>query len=127
LRGLLGLAALICLVLGGWHLLHAYGTSLKVESPRVGEPFRVKATKFRPFGPRYCALEIVFEELGDGTLGMMRSKLAERSWGCFYATEIDFEPIDHPCQVIVCLQRHERTPSMTGTSWRLREKIVDVK
>ncbi|HEV3342890.1 MAG TPA: hypothetical protein VG125_21130 [Pirellulales bacterium] len=126
LRGLLGLAAFVCLALGCWHLLETYGTSLKVESPRVGELFRVKATNFRPFGPPHCALEIVFEELG-GTLGRTRSKLAERSWGCFYATEIDFEPIDHPCQVIVYLQRHERTGVMTGKSWLLKERIVDVK
>ena len=111
LRALLVLVAVACVLLGAWHLLETYGTTIAIERPQVGEPLHVKATYFRPFGPSECYLEVgykVTEGMTDGFVKCQLAKSAERSWCCFYETEFDFDPIDYPCRVVVYLRRYDK-------------------
>ncbi|HVX15133.1 MAG TPA: hypothetical protein VHC22_28330 [Pirellulales bacterium] len=131
LRGLLGLAALVCLSLGGRHLLETYGNSLDAEDPKAGLPIRVKARYFCLFGPTECYFDVGYEtpdgsQLSDGTLGMSSGELAKRSWLCLYRIESELEPVDQPCQLIFYLYRLEKRWG-GGRVWTVKEKIVDVK
>lgn len=133
LRGLLGVAALVCLFLGGRHLLETYGNRLDVEEARVGVPIRVNARYFCLLGPAECILQIGYETadglpLSDRTFGNSGVDRAERSWLCLYGLESERPPIDQPRQLIVYLKRHEK-PAGTGASrvWTIKEGIVDVK
>ena len=134
LRGLLGFAVVVCLLLGGWNLLETYGNRLDVEDARVGQPMPVKATYFRLFGPPECYLEVGYDtqdgsELSDGTLGMSEFHTVKRSWMCLYSIETELEPVDRPCQLVVEFERYEKPwGHQTGTKVRkLQEKVIDVK
>jgi hypothetical protein len=133
LRGLLGLAALVCLLLGGWHWIESYGNHLDIEEVRLGETIRVKARYFWLLGPAECQLEVGYEtadesELSDGTLGVSMGDRVKRSWLCFYSMDEELDPVDRPCQLIVYFKRHEKfTGQGGGRVWTLQEKIADVK
>jgi hypothetical protein len=132
LRGLLGLAALVCLALGTWHWIETYGNRLDVEGARVGVPVRVKARCLWPFGPTECYIYVGYETadgspLSDGTSGVSNLDCVERSWLCLYSLESELMPVDQPRQVVVYTKRYEERGQGVGRFWHLKEKIVDVK
>jgi hypothetical protein len=101
IRGLLSFAALVCLLLGGWHLLHAYGNYIKVSTAAVGKPMRVKGRLVRVFGPPKCSIEI------DGHIPNRSSPLwregtwAARSWLCCYEFDEETAPLMKPGELMV--------------------------
>jgi hypothetical protein len=120
LRGLLGLAALVCLLLGARHLLETYGSSIRVESTRTGQPIHVKATYCLPFGPSECGLAVGYETDDKGSV--RRHFAVKRSWICLYKVECDFPLYPRPRQITLFLRRE------TGyRDWTVRESVVDVK
>ncbi|HEV7222488.1 MAG TPA: hypothetical protein VGN42_07290 [Pirellulales bacterium] len=120
LRGLLGFAAFACLLFGTWHWLEAYGTYVSAVNPKVGEPIRIKARYFWPFGPDECVLD-VGHSWSDEDGCAFKALRCRRSWLCFYNVEYDFDPVDRHCQIFLFLNRRER-----GTSWTVKEETVDV-
>ena len=91
LRGLLGFAALVCLLLGGRHLLETYGSYIEVGKATAGKPVRIKGRLLRIFGPQKCSIEIdahiVNHDYAVWRWGSWRARL----WLCCY--EFDFETI----------------------------------
>ena len=132
LRALLAFAAVICVLLGGWHLLQTYGNRLDVENPRLGAPIRVKATYFCPLGPSQCHLSLGYmtadgSQLSDGTLGRSAGDMIKRSWLCLYSMESELEPVDQPCQLIIEFKRYEKPPARGGGRvWDIEEQVVEV-
>lgn len=120
LRGLIGFVAIVCVLLGGWHLLDTYGTHVDAGVTRIGAPIRINGTYFCPFGPRDCGLVVGYARDDDD--GSIEKYLrARRSWLCFYSVEYEFEPVDRACQIIVFLRRYEKSKS-----YMLKNKIIDV-
>jgi hypothetical protein len=95
---LLGLAALVCLVLGIFHLLATYGQKIGPLEAAVGSPVTINATYVRPFGPPMC---VVFVEVHLPSGARLMEKVARRSWLCFYAVEFQVPPINEPFQLEV--------------------------
>jgi hypothetical protein len=123
---LLGLAALVCFSLGGWHLLETYGNRLDVDEVRIGAPIRIEASYVWLFGPEKCNLVVGYAIAGDS--GSISKYLrVKRSWLCLYSVESDFDPVDRPCQIIIYFRRYSRFGRGFGRKWTLKEKIVDVK
>lgn len=129
----MGLAAVVCILLGGCHLLDTYGNWLDVGDAIIGQPIPVKATCIRLFGPPECYLEVGYDtadgsELSDGTLGMSEGHTVKRSWLCLYRIETEFEPVDRPCQLVFEFEQCEKPwGHQTGTKVRkLQEKVIDV-
>lgn len=120
LRSLLGLAALVCVLLGGWHLLETYGTSVEVVNPRIATPIRIRGTYFWPFGPRECTLYVGYSR-SDDTGCVQKYLRAKKSWLCFYSVEYELDPVSRPCQIQAHFGRYEHS-----TGWTIKEKIVDV-
>lgn len=121
LKALLGLTAIVCLSLGGWHLLETYGTSIEAVNPRIGMPIRLKGSYFLPFGPDECTLSTGYSRTDD-TGSIQKYLRAKRSWLCFYSVEYELDPVDHACQIEIYLTRYESSTD----SWTLKEEIVDV-
>jgi hypothetical protein len=131
LRALLGLAAVVGLLLGGWHLLDTYGNRLDVDEVRIGAPVKIKAGYVCLFGPHECNLSVALEsidgsEIAPGIARVSEVDLVERSWLCLYRVEWEFEPVEQPCRLIVSFCRHEKF-NRSGRLWTLKEKIMDVK
>ena len=97
LRTLLGLAAIICLMLGGWHLLETYGNYMDVGDMAVGKPITVKGRVIRVLGPPKCWIEasssVADEQLEDGS---SHAEWIRRSWLCCYEFEYELYPIKNP-------------------------------
>jgi hypothetical protein len=89
LRTLLGFAALICLLLGGRHLLDTYGSHLEVSDAALGKPIRLKGRLVRVFGPAKCVVTFWGDVDQTDVCEWLHSKEVERSWLCFY--EFDYE------------------------------------
>ena len=87
LRWLLGLATLVCLLLGGWHLLDVYGNYMEVGDLAVGKPVRVKGRAIRLFGPQRCWIQVSANHDCDN--GLHESGWVDRSWLCCYEFEYD--------------------------------------
>lgn len=133
LRGLLGFAAIICLLLGARHLLETYGNRLDVEDAKVGDFIRVKARYFRVFGPSECVLEAGYKA-ADGSMlptrnyGMSSIQSVEREWLCLYRSEWELYPVNGPCQLMLELKRYDAPDfDPDGKEWTIQEKIVDLK
>jgi hypothetical protein len=126
LRWLLGLAALVCLCLGGRHLLETYGSRMEIETARI-EALRVKATYCRLFGPPEHRLELEYEAIDSvlthGAHSVHRGEMARRSWLCLYTIEGDFpNPVTHPCQLVVYFRCYGE-----GGCENVKVATVDVK
>ena len=61
LRALLGAAVVVCLLLGGWHLLWTYGQYVEAEPAKLGRSFSVKGRILRPAGPQELAYHFRIE------------------------------------------------------------------
>lgn len=131
LRGLLGFAAVVCLALGGRHLLETYGNSIEVRTARVGEPLRLKARYFCVLGPAERHLGLACEAadkswLAEGVYGSTHSDIVKRSWLCLYTMEADLYPVTRRCQVVVSLDRLEEVGPGETEGTLLKETTVDV-
>ncbi|HVW37404.1 MAG TPA: hypothetical protein VHB99_08860 [Pirellulales bacterium] len=98
LRALLGLAAGVCLLLGGKHLLETYGQRIEVEQPVVGKPIKIRARYIRLFGPSDVLIFIDVVTSTGREEGWAEG--AGRSWLCCYETETEImKPVKEPCQL----------------------------
>ncbi|HVX12353.1 MAG TPA: hypothetical protein VHC22_14315 [Pirellulales bacterium] len=77
LRWLLGMATLVCLALGGWHLLETYGYQLEQNGTRF------KGRCIRVLGPAKRHLAVA-GRAADGTVLWTVERDVERSWLCCY-------------------------------------------
>lgn len=125
LRGLLGVAALVCLALGGRHLIETYGSSISVETTKAGEPILVRATYCCPFGPRECDLVVGYATADDGA-SVRRHFGGKRSWLCLYKVECEFNLYQRPRQITLFLRRYEKTLEKGYRAWPVKERAVDV-
>jgi hypothetical protein len=105
LRTLLGLAAVVCLLLGGWHLLETYGSYIEAEPLRVGVPVKLRGRYVCFFGPNKVPITIGYEKNSDEVYGWSAIVGSERSWLCLYNVECELEPVDEPCEITIYLQR----------------------
>lgn len=132
LRGLLGAVVLLCLFLGGRHLLETYGSQIEIESARIGEPIYFKARYFCLFGPAQCHLGVACKAadgswLTEGVYGATHDDHVKRSWLCLYTMKSGLYPVTRPCQVIVTFDRIEELPTGETEGRLLKEVTVDVK
>jgi hypothetical protein len=86
LRGLLGLATVACLLLGGWHLLKTYGNRIEV----IGAS-RVKGRYIRVLGPTQCHL-VVAARGPDGIVWWSHERDVKRSRLCCYDFDWELGP-----------------------------------
>jgi hypothetical protein len=109
----------ICLGLGGWHLLMKYGRYVEVEGPAVvGQPIKVhgrffgwedrvyRGTSGYQFHVEPALTGREFHEFGQ----------AKRLRGCWYSMERTLEPVDVPSEILVTL--------IPDNGHRLRCKVV---
>jgi hypothetical protein len=110
LRGLLGFSAIICLLLGGWHLLNTYGNYMEVGKLAVGKPIRVKGRFIRVFGPKRRTIAVGVSarnigapesrQMGD-TEGSSRVAVVDRSWLCCYEFDRELDAMNIPGQWVI--------------------------
>jgi hypothetical protein len=73
LRSLLGLVVVICLTLGGWHLLMTYGQWVEAEPAVVGQPIKIHGRFFHFFAGEHSGrYELLIARRWNSTM---------RSWG----------------------------------------------
>jgi hypothetical protein len=108
LRGLLGLAALVCLLLGGRHLLNTYGNYIEAGDLALGEPIRVKGRMIRVFGPQRRQIQVAARNIGTpgqrqmgDTEGSSDMVWADRSWLCCYEFDCELDAMYIPGQWII--------------------------
>jgi hypothetical protein len=102
LRGLLGIAAVVCAAFGGIHLLNAYGSWIEVSDLAVGKPVIVKGRYIRLFGPPKLLIFIQIKEpKPKGRFGYYGSCVGsrQRRWLCLYSLEAEFARLDEPCEL----------------------------
>jgi hypothetical protein len=134
LRALLGTTAFICILLGGWHLLHTYGNRIEVNDVSVGEPIKVKVRYCRVFGPPVCRIQVSVSDWDYDSphlhYGGSSEDNKKRSWLCFYTHECEFEPVRRPCELSVELSELIPAPPGSAWSWKIRtvkRRTVDVQ
>lgn len=108
LRTLLGLAAAVCLVLGGWHLFDTYGNYIEIDRIRVGEPITVRGRYVRFFGPDKLEIFLGWGGSDYELYGWPRD--VERSWLCLYSFECELDPVYEPGDVFVYMGRNVWEP-----------------
>jgi hypothetical protein len=120
LRGLLGLVALVCLALGGRHLLDVYGDRIDVLDARVGETIHVRARRVRFLGPPKQLFDLQIDRPETGQFWFFY-RWAERSWGFLYTVDAEFRPISTQGDLTVTLYENKETdPRLAGEGrWRV--------
>jgi hypothetical protein len=111
LRSLLGLVVVICLGLGGWHLLFVYGQYVEAEPAVVGQPVKIHGRFFRLFGgDEYGRYEL--EIRSGGLLDFYSDSLARSSgWGRYdIETSLDPNYFDEPGEYALTLTPEGGTP-----------------
>ena len=82
LRALLGVAAVICLFLGGWHLLITYGEFIEVGPIELHRKTTIRGRLVRLLGPPELPYCIEINRESDSDLYVFSE--ADRSWLCIY-------------------------------------------
>jgi hypothetical protein len=91
LRALLGLAAVVCLLLGCWHLLTKHGQYVVATPAKIGEPITVDGQLVCFCGPSLLYVELVGEPPLDRLV--QNIYVIKRSWGCLYRLKTKIDPI----------------------------------
>ena len=95
LRSLLGLVFVICLGLGGWHLLFVYGQYVEAEPAVVGQPIKVHGRFFGRDERYYLAASPVDEPTFSGRcFGIGWYGEAESVGWWMYEFEGNLSPLD---------------------------------
>ena len=104
LKSLLGVAAIICLVFGGWHLLKTYGNRIEV----IGTS-RVKGRHIRLLGPTKCHL-VVAARGPDDIVWWTHERDVERAWLCCYDFDCEVGPEVSDERLTIDLGQWVKTP-----------------
>ncbi|MGH7134798.1 MAG: hypothetical protein ACREHD_03610 [Pirellulales bacterium] len=102
LRALLGLGAVVCLLLGGRHLVETYATYIEVSNSALDEPISIKGRIVRLFGPPKIYFDVNFKCYNAETPSFSRTAggWVDRSWLCCY-NFYDTSPIEMPGNWVV--------------------------
>jgi len=110
LKSLMAAVVLICLGLGGWHLLWTKGQYVEAEPVVVGQPIKIRGRFFH-----FCAGEDSGKhdfsvECDSSGRGMRGATSADNSgWGR-YDFEIDLPSVDVPCEFTITLTPKGHSP-----------------
>ena len=91
LRGFLGVAVAVCLVLGGWKLFRSFQQYVAVTRDRETDLVRVEGQIVRFLGPPEIQFDAFLTVVGrNGHVGMKTGSLtAERRWFCVYPLAVE--------------------------------------
>ena len=92
LRSLLAAGAVVCLSLGGWHVLTIRSQYVAGLSAKVGEPITIEAQLVRFCGPRVLYVELADNPPLDRVV-YHNQYIMERSWGCLYRLSETIDPM----------------------------------
>jgi hypothetical protein len=110
LKSLMAIVAMICLGLGGWHLLLKYGRYVEAEPALVGQPIKIHGRFLHFFaGADSGQYELIVRSKKSS---FRQSGIADRSgWGR-YAIEAEYESrfVDRPEEFTVTLTPKGGTP-----------------
>ena len=87
LRGLLGLAAIFCILLGSGHIVATYGSYVAANPTKVRQPVAIYGRIVRPFGPAQLDYAIAWQTPGNDDPGRRNYWMpfrSDRKWLCFY-------------------------------------------
>jgi len=102
LKSLMAAVAVICLGLGGWHLL--FRQYVEADPAVVGQPIKIHGRFVRfseededaGWNGRY---DLFFDEVLDsGSHSWVVTGIAEQSFGCRYDVEIEVDPVHEPTE-----------------------------
>jgi hypothetical protein len=114
LRALLGLAAAVCVVLGGHHLLVKYGQYVVAKPAGIGEPISIDGQLVWLCGPRLLYVELVSEPRLDRLVRNIY--VLKRSWGCLYRLKTTIDGISHAGHHEILLRMQPSTIGVRGAA-----------
>jgi len=101
---MLGVVAVICLGLGGWHLLMKYGQYVEAEPAVVGQPIKIHGRFFHFFaGEDSGCFEVRIDRKNGSREGVQVNSVETQSVWCRYDVEIELAPVDEPTEFTMWL------------------------
>jgi hypothetical protein len=111
LKSLMAIVVVICLGLGGWHLLFTYGQYVEAEPAVVGQPIKIRGRFFHFGGEATRKYNLdVFECCSNSQNGHLVRGTAHQIGLGRYELEFEMDPVNEPTEFTLELRPKGGSP-----------------